>query len=195
MTTATGETRCEGSEPPPAAGHRPHRRLLAAARTRYAEDRLADAVCTGTRQVVLIGAALDTFAAHNPYPDLRVFRIGGAEFEMVTAAPDFERASPAFVIGLGPRRECAEALAILRGAGRLAAGTEIVFDYPPGAASVVAQFLRDTGFAVLKDLGPQALASRYLDLEVGAVHSAEPRVARARVRNNAGRPPSSLSVG
>ncbi|MFD7844434.1 class I SAM-dependent methyltransferase [Nocardia sp. NPDC059764] len=48
-----------------------NRRLLAAARQRYAEDRLADAVSAGTRQVLVFGTALDTFIAHNPYRDVR----------------------------------------------------------------------------------------------------------------------------
>ncbi len=45
------------------------RRLFFAARARFAEDSVAAAVATGTRQVVILGAGLDTFAYRNPYPE------------------------------------------------------------------------------------------------------------------------------
>jgi methyltransferase (TIGR00027 family) len=51
------------------------RRLFFAARARFAEDSVAAAVATGTRQVVILGAGLDTFAYRNPYPDLHVFEV------------------------------------------------------------------------------------------------------------------------
>ncbi|MEV6068973.1 SAM-dependent methyltransferase [Nocardia sp. NPDC052001] len=51
------------------------RRLFLAARARFAEDTVAAAVATGTRQVVIVGAGLDTFAYRNPYPELRVFEV------------------------------------------------------------------------------------------------------------------------
>jgi len=50
-------------------------RLFLVARSRVAEDALAQAVAAGVRQYVLLGAGLDTFAYRNPYPDLRVFEI------------------------------------------------------------------------------------------------------------------------
>ena len=43
------------------------------ARSRYAEDLLAEAVAGGVSQYVLLGAGLDTFAHRNPHRDLRVF--------------------------------------------------------------------------------------------------------------------------
>lgn len=46
-----------------------------AARSRYAEDRLAEAVACGVTQYVLLGAGLDTFAYRNPFPTLRVFEV------------------------------------------------------------------------------------------------------------------------
>jgi methyltransferase (TIGR00027 family) len=46
-----------------------------AARSRYAEDRLADAVAHGVTQYVVLGAGLDTFAYRNPFPALRVFEV------------------------------------------------------------------------------------------------------------------------
>jgi len=46
-----------------------------AARSRYAEDRLGDAVANGVRQYVVLGAGLDTFAYRNPFPALRVFEV------------------------------------------------------------------------------------------------------------------------
>ena len=45
------------------------------ARSRYAEDRLADAVANGVTQYVVLGAGLDTFAYRNPFPALRVFEV------------------------------------------------------------------------------------------------------------------------
>jgi methyltransferase (TIGR00027 family) len=59
------------------ASHRVGRDLRAfvAARSRYAEDRLAEAVERGVRQYVVLGAGLDTFAYRNPYAGLRVFEV------------------------------------------------------------------------------------------------------------------------
>ncbi len=46
------------------------------ARSRYAEDTLAEAVRhAGVRQYVLLGAGLDTFAYRNPHRGLRVFEV------------------------------------------------------------------------------------------------------------------------
>jgi len=50
-------------------------RAFLVARSRYAEDLLADAVAQGTTQYVLLGAGLDTFAHRNPFPSLRVFEV------------------------------------------------------------------------------------------------------------------------
>ncbi|HEY5218584.1 MAG TPA: class I SAM-dependent methyltransferase [Gemmatimonadaceae bacterium] len=50
-------------------------RAFMAVRSRFAEDALAEAVATGTRQYVLLGAGLDTFAYRNPYNDVRVFEV------------------------------------------------------------------------------------------------------------------------
>lgn len=56
------------------ASYRP-RRLFFAARARFAEDRVAAAVSAGVRQVVVLGAGVDTFAYRNPHPGLRVFEV------------------------------------------------------------------------------------------------------------------------
>jgi hypothetical protein len=48
-------------------------RAFMAARSRFAEDRLADAVASGVTQYAVLGAGLDTFAYRNPFPNLRVF--------------------------------------------------------------------------------------------------------------------------
>jgi methyltransferase (TIGR00027 family) len=49
------------------------------ARSRYAEDKLAEAVAPASgqpvAQYVLLGAGLDTFAHRNPHPQLRVFEV------------------------------------------------------------------------------------------------------------------------
>ncbi|TPM31434.1 SAM-dependent methyltransferase [Mesorhizobium sp. B2-3-4] len=50
-------------------------RLFVAARARLAEDWLAAAVRRGVRQLVVLGAGLDTFSLRNPYPDLGVFEV------------------------------------------------------------------------------------------------------------------------
>jgi methyltransferase (TIGR00027 family) len=50
-------------------------RAWMAARSRLAEDTLAEAVAAGTRQYVVLGAGLDTFAYRNPWPELRVFEV------------------------------------------------------------------------------------------------------------------------
>ena len=50
-------------------------RAFIVARSRYAEDLLAQAVARGVTQYVLLGAGLDTFAHRNPYPRLRVFEV------------------------------------------------------------------------------------------------------------------------
>jgi methyltransferase (TIGR00027 family) len=50
-------------------------RAFMAARSRYAEDRLAEAVASGVMQYVVLGAGLDTFAYRNPFPALRVFEV------------------------------------------------------------------------------------------------------------------------
>lgn len=50
-------------------------RAFVVARSRYAEDNLAQAVAAGVTQYVLLGAGLDTFAYRNPYPALRVFEV------------------------------------------------------------------------------------------------------------------------
>jgi methyltransferase (TIGR00027 family) len=59
------------------ASHRVARdfRAFMAARSRYAEDRLAEAVAGGVAQYVILGAGLDTFAYRNPFPALRVFEV------------------------------------------------------------------------------------------------------------------------
>jgi methyltransferase (TIGR00027 family) len=90
----------------------PERRFMrqfVAARSRYAEDRLAEAAARGLRQTVVLGAGLDTFGLRNPHrgAGLRVFevdhpktqewkraRIGAAGLDaeaVAFASVDFER--------------------------------------------------------------------------------------------------------
>ncbi|MFB8002951.1 class I SAM-dependent methyltransferase [Nocardia sp. NPDC056000] len=196
-----------------------HRRLLAAARCRFAEDRLADAVSAGIGQLILLGPALDTFARHNPYPGLRVFEVRSDLFTRTTVfnppgaltppdleftlpATDFDLRAPVFIVGLGARSRSGDFApcdfgSLARSAaslGTFATGSEVVLDYLPGGRPPVAQLLCDTGFEVLEDLGATALACRYLDRPIEPGHSGEPRVIRARVRNNAGRPLSSIAL-
>jgi methyltransferase (TIGR00027 family) len=53
----------------------PSRRAFLAARSRYAEDRLARAVSTGCEQYVMLGAGLDTYSLRCPHDNLRIFEI------------------------------------------------------------------------------------------------------------------------
>jgi methyltransferase (TIGR00027 family) len=50
-------------------------RLFVAARSRFADDYLAAGFARGVRQVVILGAGLDTFALRNPYANLSVFEV------------------------------------------------------------------------------------------------------------------------
>jgi methyltransferase (TIGR00027 family) len=52
-------------------------RLLIAARSRFSEDTLGASVARGVRQVVVLGAGLDTFSLRNPYAGqgVRVFEV------------------------------------------------------------------------------------------------------------------------
>lgn len=52
-------------------------RLFIAARSRVSEDTMANCIAGGVRQVVVLGAGLDTFSLRNPFVDLgvRVFEV------------------------------------------------------------------------------------------------------------------------
>jgi methyltransferase (TIGR00027 family) len=50
-------------------------RAFLVARSRYAEDLLAQAVARGVTQYVLLGAGLDTFAHRSSFPHLRIFEV------------------------------------------------------------------------------------------------------------------------
>jgi len=52
-------------------------RLLSAARSRIAEEALSDAVERGMRQIVILGAGLDTFALRNPHAarQIRIYEV------------------------------------------------------------------------------------------------------------------------
>jgi methyltransferase (TIGR00027 family) len=50
-------------------------RFFIASRTRFAEDVLANAARAGTRQLIVLGAGLDTLAYRNPHSELRVFEV------------------------------------------------------------------------------------------------------------------------
>jgi methyltransferase (TIGR00027 family) len=50
-------------------------RAFMAVRSRFAEDELAKAIAAGTKQYVVLGAGLETFAYRNPHPGLRVFEV------------------------------------------------------------------------------------------------------------------------
>ncbi|WP_063711402.1 class I SAM-dependent methyltransferase [Nocardia asiatica] len=52
-----------------------HRRLFIAARSRCADDTVAATIARGTRQVVILGAGLDTTAYRNTSADVRFFEV------------------------------------------------------------------------------------------------------------------------
>jgi methyltransferase (TIGR00027 family) len=59
-------------------------RLFIAARSRFSEDTMANCVASGVRQVVVLGAGLDTFSLRNPFADLgvRVFEVDYAATQL-----------------------------------------------------------------------------------------------------------------
>jgi len=78
-------------------------RAFMVARARLAEDTLAAAVhALSTRQYLVLGAGLDTFACRNPYPALRVFEVDHPatqawKLQMLAAAAILPPESAAFV--------------------------------------------------------------------------------------------------
>ncbi|MEU4557594.1 SAM-dependent methyltransferase [Actinoplanes sp. NPDC023936] len=129
-------------------------RLFIAARTRFAEDAIGAAVTRGVRELVILGAGLDTFAYRNPHPQLRVTEVDHPDTqawkrerlaETGIAVPgnvryagvDFEHESlnvaldgPAFFLWLGvvpylTGEGFAETLSFVAAAE----GNEVVFDY------------------------------------------------------------------
>lgn len=70
-----GEAAPEAQELEQEDERRRRMRLFVAARARFAEDWLAAAASRGVRQLVVLGAGLDTFSLRNPYPDLSVFDV------------------------------------------------------------------------------------------------------------------------
>lgn len=107
-------------------------RLYTAARCRFAEDRLADAVSGGIEQVVLAGSGFETFAAHNPYPGVRVFAAFGSNtFENALRGTIFDEHAPAFFIRLGAGAALTDPAltADLHYVAARAPGTAIVFDH------------------------------------------------------------------
>ncbi|KAJ1551797.1 hypothetical protein HK096_006821 [Nowakowskiella sp. JEL0078] len=55
--------------------HKKSIRIFIATRTRFAEDCINESLSRGIRQLVVLGAGLDTFAYRNPYETLRVFEV------------------------------------------------------------------------------------------------------------------------
>jgi methyltransferase (TIGR00027 family) len=76
VTTDELSAVAEPTDDRPGSGaiYRP-RRLFFAARARFAEDRVRAAHAVGVRQVVILGAGLDTFAYRNPFPAVQVFEV------------------------------------------------------------------------------------------------------------------------
>ena len=70
------ETRTRLSDMANDPAHRPMR-LFIAARSRFSEDTMAACVARGVRQIVILGAGLDTFSLRNPHAahGARVFEV------------------------------------------------------------------------------------------------------------------------
>jgi methyltransferase (TIGR00027 family) len=201
-------------------------RALVVARSRYAEDALARAVVGGTRQYVVLGAGLDTFAYRNPYSTgrLRIFEVDhpatqawkraqleaagiAVPADLVFAPVDFERDTLAHGLraagwdagtrtffswlGVVPYLELDAIRTTLGVVASAAPGSEVVFDYSLGPASLppaerrafealaarvaaagepwrtffepaaLAEELTVLGLAVVEDLPADALNARY----------------------------------
>ena len=54
---------------------RPLMRFFIAARSAIAEGKLAEATARGTRQIVVLGAGLDTLSVRNPFPSATIYEI------------------------------------------------------------------------------------------------------------------------
>ena len=140
------------------AGYR-HMRLFVAVRSRFAQDRMAEAIARGIGQVVVLGAGLDTTALRNP--GLAVFEVDhpvtqewkrrqlaglgttlpdGLRFVPVDfehediasrlAAAGFDTARPAFFLWLGVVPYLTqEAIGAMLAYVASIPGSEIVFDY------------------------------------------------------------------
>src|SRR5262245_40328412 len=50
-------------------------RLFIAARSRFSEEAMAACIARGARQVVILGAGLDTFSLRNPHPGVSVYEV------------------------------------------------------------------------------------------------------------------------
>jgi methyltransferase (TIGR00027 family) len=76
-------------------------RLFTAARSRIAEDALSRAVERGVRQIVILGAGLDTFALRNPHAGVEIYEVD----HPATQAWELERLDEAH-IALPPGLVC-----------------------------------------------------------------------------------------
>jgi len=57
------------------AAARPLMRFFITVRSAIAEAKLAEAMARGTRQIVVLGAGLDTLSVRNPFPDATIYEI------------------------------------------------------------------------------------------------------------------------
>lgn len=134
-------------------------RAFLAARSRFAEDCVREAVARGVEQYVLLGAGFDTFAYRNPFPQLRVFEVDHPATQEAkrrrlarahVAVPPtvsyvpidfaqeplhfgatFDASKPAICAWLGvlPYLDRPAIESVLRHVASLPPGSEIIFDY------------------------------------------------------------------
>jgi len=74
---AQNSSKISSTPDPYRSAYATHLRAFLVARCQYAEQALADALQHGARQLVILGAGLDTFAYRNPYPPelLQIFEV------------------------------------------------------------------------------------------------------------------------
>ena len=145
-------------------------RRFIAARSRFAEDALAAARKSGTRQLVLLGAGLDTFAYRADTHDLRIFEV---DHPATQAWKRTMLATLGFIAGLPGRTEVvfdytnrpetvddpARRAALATVNQRAAALGEVVlseFETEPLHGDLAA-----LGFRTIEDLGPGEIAARF----------------------------------
>ena len=172
-------------------------RLFTTARSRIAEDALSRAVERGVRQIVILGAGLDTFALRNPHGGLKIYEVDHPATQawklerlafppwLILVPVDFERDdvgeklvaagfqqnSPAFFTWLGVVPYLTQG-AIARTLDYMSSvpNAEVVFDYmePPEAFSEELRQMEKARAEQLEKIGERS-ASRFEPAGIAAI--------------------------